>query len=874
MNDVSHIDTIAESIDSSNHVNYKNMIWEAIDAIEESGGEKWSNYNSSDPGRTILDILCFALLDLGYKSDFPIEDLFSGKDGKIQTADKLYTAREVLFTNPVTLPDFRRLLIDRSDAIKNCWIEPASKKLFQGSFQTYYELCDELKISFLKKHLQTSSGKATDPFSEELTKLWRGINGLLYQHRNLGDLFLKPIMLTPVSWNVKGKFYFNSGIDIESEIANIYYQLNDFWSAYIHFHTYEELKEQGKSVDQILNGPRLDNGFILDEDLKPLTRCFDLKELKSSLTEVENLSNVFSFGIDALNVKSANGKIAIPSGTSPFFDYTRASEVIQNTKELQFYNGDQLVRRVDQAKVNTYYNLLADRKAIGGNVFPNDLGPELPKGKHRKIKSYHSPQYLFSQQFGLNVDRSFEGVSASEKGRIKQLKAYLMLFEQLIADHQAQLAHAGELLSFDSGVKVGKGLCKTYYSQGLYKAPGARFILKAFDNYKRDNQYLREHPEKTWELFKKDKSNVYESFLENHKNKVDKNIDRKSKIMEHLLSRHGEKYDESCAPILNPHYGNYSLAKVEIISSLLRKFPVYSENIGRSYFNQSKQEEAKELNLFSGLELRLELLFQLTAYYQEIIDLVRENLKKIESEMNMEIYPERTAEGHMIVVKYQKEEILRMPFIKDTLHETILYHLDVLQRLCDETKGFVLIDHQLLITNLQGCKWNVIRKEQVQEFKSGGKRIMDFTMQTAIHLANKYETVWIEDDVHIRLSATSRKIRKFPVEKLHSNHPVFRPSSSIFLPSWVSKLRDPAFHELFKNKCFREGPVYLDFSFHRIPANLMEDLLTVRETWLEDLKAIQEGNAGSSVSKSYMGSVANGILLDLILQSQKRSTPE
>lgn len=872
MNEISHIDTIAESIDPSNHLNYKSMVWEAIHAIEESGGKKWSNYNPSDPGRTILDILCFALLDLGYKSNFPMEDILSGKDGKVRTTNKLYTAREILFTNPVTLADFRKLLIDRSDAIKNCWIEPASSKLFPGSFQTYYELCDELKILFLKNQKAELSDKASDAFKKELANLWKGINGLLYQYRNLGDLFLKPSMLIPVSWHIKGKFYYHSGADIEREIAKTYYELNNFWSTYIHFQTYEELKSQGKSVDQILNGPRMNNGFITDDDLTPLTKHFDLKRLKSTLVENENLSSVFAFGINAPKATLSNGKVMIPTGTSPFFDYTIVSRVVQHADNLQFYNGEQLVRRIDQAKVNTYYNQLADRKAIGGNAFESDLGPSLPKGKYRDIKSYHSVQYLFSQQFGLNVDRSFEGIADLDKGRIKQLKAYLMLFEQLIADHQAQLAHIGELLSFDAGVKVGEEICKTYYSQGLYKAPAARFILKAFDSYKKENQYLDKHPEKTWNQFRNDNNNAYESFLENSKNRVDNNIHRKSRIMDHLLSRHGEKYDESCAPVLNPHYGNYSLAKVEIVSSLLKTFPMYSENIGRSYFDQTDKEKISNQPLFSGIELRLELLFQLTAYYQEIIDLVKDNLQKIETEMNLEIFPEQTSEGNMIVIRYQKEEILRMPFIKEKLHETIIYHLDILQRICDETKGFVLIDHQLLLSNLQDCKWNVIRKGKVQKFSNDGSVVTDFSMHTAMHLASKYES--FEKNISIRLSTNSRKIRKYPIEQIHSNHPIFDPSASIFLPSWVSKLREPAFISLFKSKCLREGPVYLDFSFHRIPAILMEDLLTVRKTWLDNLRVIQEGKSGASVSDSYMGSVANGILLDLILQSQKKSTTE
>ncbi len=872
MNDISHIDTLPEAIDAPNYLDYKSLVWEAIHAIEDAGGDKWSNYNDSDPGRTILDILCFALLDLGYKANFPIAHILSDKKGNVRTKNSLYRASEILFTNPITLPDFRKLLIDRSDAIKNCWIEPIKREVFRGSLHTTYELCDELKITYISAKEDELSLKAKKSLKLDLKELHEGINGLLFQHRNLGDHFLKPKMLIPTRWDLTGKFYFSSGLDLEKEIAWVYYQLNNSWSTYIHFQSYEELKEQGKSVDQILSGPRLNNGFINDEDLKPLLQRFDFEKLKSELMNKAEISSIYSFDIQPNHThKSSKGKGEIVSGTSPFFDYTRVAQTINDSSTLQFYDGNQLVRRIDQVKVNTYYNLLADRKAVSP-LFEKELGPTVPKGRYRDLKSYHSLQYLFSQQFGLDVDRSFDGVPAKEKGRIKQLKAYLMLFEQLIADHQAQLENLGALMSFDSGVKVGEQLCKTYYSKELYDSPGARFILKAFDVYKKENGFLDRHPEKTWECFKKDPNNQYASFLENQKNNVDKNIDRKSKVLEHLLSRFGEKYDASCAPVLNPSYGNYKLAKVEIISSLLKNYPIYSENISRSYFQTSECEHHKHINLFSGIERRMELLFQLTAYYQEVIDLVRSKIKKEESQNQLDISTDRTKEGYMIVIRYQGEELLRMPFIRDTMHETIHFHLDVLQRICNETKGFVLIDHQLLLSNMQNCKWNVIRNGKVQKFSGNDGPKTEFITNRAIDLANKFSTVWKDNQVYLRLCQNRKRLKDYKEEAVRSDNPVFMPGASIFLPSWVSKLRDPAFLNLFKSKCLREGPVYLDFSFHRIPAVLMQDLLTVRRTWLEELHDVQNGSAGESVSKTHFGSLANNLLLDLILQSQNKSS--
>src|SRR5690606_2743004 len=58
-------------------------------------------------------------------------------------------------------------------------------------------------------------------------------------------------------------------------------------------------------------------------------------------------------------------------------------------------------------------------------------------------------------QFGLP-----ESASDKRKGQVKQLKGYLIFFEQLFANYLSQLASTKDLLSW-------KDLDKTYYSQEL-----------------------------------------------------------------------------------------------------------------------------------------------------------------------------------------------------------------------------------------------------------------------------------------------------------------------------------------------------------------------------------------------------------------------
>ena len=66
---------------SSKSQRFDELLSDGINFIQKFSGEKWTDYNYHDPGITLLEQICYAITDLGYKSNFPIEDLLLiGKD--------------------------------------------------------------------------------------------------------------------------------------------------------------------------------------------------------------------------------------------------------------------------------------------------------------------------------------------------------------------------------------------------------------------------------------------------------------------------------------------------------------------------------------------------------------------------------------------------------------------------------------------------------------------------------------------------------------------------------------------------------------------------------------------------------------------------
>ncbi|WP_298855436.1 hypothetical protein [uncultured Ruegeria sp.] len=77
-------------------------------------GDIWTDFNEHDPGVTMLEALCYALTDLGYRCSHPMEDLLassSATTGVSVDEQPLFTGNEILVTAPVTMADIRAVIL-------------------------------------------------------------------------------------------------------------------------------------------------------------------------------------------------------------------------------------------------------------------------------------------------------------------------------------------------------------------------------------------------------------------------------------------------------------------------------------------------------------------------------------------------------------------------------------------------------------------------------------------------------------------------------------------------------------------------------------------------------------------------------------------
>jgi uncharacterized protein len=107
-----------------------------IDYVQSLSGQIWTDHNLHDPGITILEILCYALTDLGYRTAFDLKDLLAAEDGSVEPPEisGLFPAHEILTSTPLTILDYRKLLL-KIEGVRNAWLDPMTDPGQVGNYR-------------------------------------------------------------------------------------------------------------------------------------------------------------------------------------------------------------------------------------------------------------------------------------------------------------------------------------------------------------------------------------------------------------------------------------------------------------------------------------------------------------------------------------------------------------------------------------------------------------------------------------------------------------------------------------------------------------------------------------------------------------------
>lgn len=542
-------------------VDYDALLERGLEWVQQYAGDHWTDYNYHDPGVTFLEQIVYALTDLGYRTSFDIHDiLMVGRDDfPLYEKNLFFLPHEILPVNPVNVIDFRKLLIDRVKEIDNAWVIPIKDEPsgFKGLFNILLQCSDDLSDGHKLKVIDQ-------------------VNTLFQEHRNLCQDLKTIKILKEESISFSGKIILKSDAVGEQVFAAILNAVDGYLSPAIKYYHPEELLLEGQTMDTIYDGPQPVYGYLNPSELPERKDLIFVATIKEIILNIEGVQDLKDFTVYKNGIKSFEDSLNFEEGVYPVL--ANIQNFLENEK-LDFYK-DQVRYRVDGITVTQLYESLASgrRNAYKKAIKYKD---EMAQGHFtfKELNEFYSIQQELPELFGLKAESLPSNVSPRRRAQVKQLKAYLSIFDQIMANYLNQLANTRKIFSIDSELE------STYFSQYPSDIPGFDeiTIAKGQDQYLQNLNEIIESKESFWK--------------------------RRNKVLDHLLARFGERF----TPI--PGMNSPDIIKAKI--KFLENYVAIGKNRGKGYDYQKEGESSTNI---SGLEHKLILALDLKVSNASLIE--------------------------------------------------------------------------------------------------------------------------------------------------------------------------------------------------------------------------------------------------------------
>ena len=244
---------------------------EGLKHLGALSGKLWTDHNLHDPGITTLEVLSYAILDLGYRTSRPIDSLLAPTTDNHKD-DNFFTPNQILTNNPLTITDYRKLLLSLPE-IRNAWlmVSDASKLAFLTPKKTLktltinglYKILIEPNFDWVKEKPTEETDIKLDPsvIRPKISHrdLAKKVTKLLNKHRNLCEDFEpfevgKSAVLSADPLVIQGTVLLQNNADAGRVYADIHKAVAAFITPSPRFYTLQELLDKGKTIEEIYEG--------------------------------------------------------------------------------------------------------------------------------------------------------------------------------------------------------------------------------------------------------------------------------------------------------------------------------------------------------------------------------------------------------------------------------------------------------------------------------------------------------------------------------------------------------------------------------------------------------------------------------------------
>jgi len=551
-----------------------------LEHLQKLSGAAWTDYNIHDPGVTVLEQLCFALTDISYRINFDIKDILAssanpGNDGVDNT---FFSAAEILHCAPVTILDYRKQLVDKVNGVRNAWIEPLNLTRSEDEIGGLYVVLLEVP----------------DEYVGQEERILEDTREVLSSNRNLCEDMEDIFIMKYREISVAATIEVEQNANIDSVHAAVLAAIEDFLSHPIRFRSLHEVQSEGQKINDIFQGPRLQSGFVDEADLYPRAKVVYNSQLIKIIMEIPGVESV--------------RKLSTEPSTPDLDGFVfHLNEIPKLSKEM--IEGPDSARFITYFKQNVEFSIASEaveqklreihlsnsREYSGTLGTTNDL--PIPKGESMDLLSYQSIQNSFPRTYAIGKGQLPSSSSDRRKGQAFQLKAYLLFFEQVMANELAQLTHATNLFSLD------KSIDRTYYFQTMTDVPDLGVLLEGMEAEGNEEKYRKK--------------------LERIVTRLDTFNERRHRFLNHLLARFGEQFTRFLQSRFNVYYSAqvYDLRLLNQKIDYLKNYPFISSNRGKGY---DKLQEFWANGNMSGLEWRIKTVLGLNLSNSRLAEVVED----------------------------------------------------------------------------------------------------------------------------------------------------------------------------------------------------------------------------------------------------------
>ncbi|WP_221392540.1 hypothetical protein [Dyadobacter sp. NIV53] len=349
----------------------------------------------------------------------------------------------------------------------------------------------------------------------------------IHENRNLCEdwLCIEPVLVKELGICVDIDLLPDA--DTEKVLAEMYFLIENYLNPSVSFFTLKELLDKGKTSDEIFEGPILHHGFIDTNELEntQLRQEIYTSDIINLLMDIPGVRCVKNM---LLTLYDKNGNpdpvqknqkwcLHVPKGTKVVLSH-------QKSKFL-FFKGKIPFTITDTARLQEvedtlkFLHAVRNRNKLKGHT--DDMN--IPNGNFRELADYYSIQYEFPQVYGVGAFGLPSKATPLRKAQAKQLKAYLLFYDQLLADFFQQLKNARRLISTEN-------LTQTYFSQYLTGIKGVETDDFATEIYQNNLEDVLDLTNLTaWQRLGETQA-VFE--------------DRQQRFLDHLLARFAENFNQ------------------------------------------------------------------------------------------------------------------------------------------------------------------------------------------------------------------------------------------------------------------------------------------------------------------------------------------